>query len=81
MENHGIQTLPQEVFHMILDHLGHNKPTLRSCSLVCHTWSAASRPRLFATVSRYAHEGRLLKFLEFLEGHSDIAGYIRSLIL
>ncbi|KAI8976711.1 hypothetical protein BD414DRAFT_422777, partial [Trametes punicea] len=78
---HGIQGLPQEVFHIILDYLGNNKAILRSCSLVCHTWLQAARPRLFSIVSLYACERRLFEFLEFLDTHPDIAGYVRSLML
>ncbi|KAI0356090.1 hypothetical protein OH77DRAFT_1401805, partial [Trametes cingulata] len=81
MDSQGIQALPQEVFHIILDYLGNNKTILRSCSLVCRTWMQASRPRLFAIVSLYACERRLIEFLGFLDTHPDIAAHVRSLML
>ncbi|KAI0631098.1 hypothetical protein C8Q77DRAFT_183447 [Trametes polyzona] len=77
----GIQNLPQEVFRIVLDHLGHNKALLRNCSLVCRSWLQASRPRLFATVSLYACENRLVEFLSFLDTHPDITNHVRSLTL
>ncbi|OSD01487.1 hypothetical protein PYCCODRAFT_522469 [Trametes coccinea BRFM310] len=77
----GIQGLPQEVFHIILDYLGNNKTVLRNCSLVCRSWLQASRPRLFSIVSLYACERRLIGFQQFLDTHPDIAGHVRSLML
>ncbi|KAI0823001.1 hypothetical protein BC628DRAFT_633214 [Trametes gibbosa] len=81
MNSHGVQDLPREIFHIILDYLGSNKPILRSCSLVCRSWLQASRPRLFAIVSLYACEQRLVGFLEFLGTHPDIPNHVRSLML
>ncbi len=81
MDTHsGIQDLPQEIFHMILDILDYHKETLRSCSLVCRSWLQASRPRFFAVVSLYASERRLVDFLNFLDTHPDITNHVRSLM-
>ncbi|KAI0642665.1 hypothetical protein C8Q79DRAFT_226097 [Trametes meyenii] len=81
MGSRGVQGLPQEVFHMVLNCLENNKSSLRSCSLVCRSWLQASRPLLFATVSLYACEWRLVDFLGFLDTHSDITDYVLSLML
>ncbi|KAH9855348.1 hypothetical protein C2E23DRAFT_724772, partial [Lenzites betulinus] len=81
MNSRGIQDLPQEIFHIILDYLGNNKSILRSCSLVCRSWLQVSRPRLFAIVSLYACEQRLVGFLYFLGTHPDITSHVRSLML
>ncbi|KAI0676465.1 hypothetical protein C8Q78DRAFT_960779, partial [Trametes maxima] len=81
MGSRGIQGLPQEVFHMVLDCLENNKSSLRSCSLVCRSWLQASRPLLFATVSLYACERRLVDFLGFLDTHLDITDHVLSLML
>ncbi|EIW55205.1 uncharacterized protein TRAVEDRAFT_131276, partial [Trametes versicolor FP-101664 SS1] len=77
----GIQDLPQEIFHIILNYLGDNKQILRNCSLVCRSWLQASRPRFFAVVSLYACERRLVNFLDFLDTHPDITSHVRSLML
>lgn len=77
----GIQDLPQEIFHIILNYLGDNKQILRNCSLVCRSWLQASRPRFFAVVSLYACERRLVDFLDFLDTHPYITSHVRSLML
>ncbi|KAI0327217.1 hypothetical protein GY45DRAFT_1155510 [Cubamyces sp. BRFM 1775] len=77
----GIQGLPPEIFDIILDSLGGTKSTLQSCSLICRTWLQASRRRLFSDLCVQAAEGRLSQFLTFIDTHSDIAGYVRSLTL
>ena len=79
----GIQGLPPEIFDIILDSLGGTKSshTLQSCSLICRTWLQASRRRLFTDLCVQAAEGRLSQFFTFIDTHSDIAGYVRSLTL
>ena len=66
---------------MIIDHLCEDKPTLQSCAIVCKEWLPSSRYHLFGELSikgaNYHHE----QFLEFLQGATHIAPYIRSLLL
>ncbi|RDX45787.1 hypothetical protein OH76DRAFT_1357161, partial [Lentinus brumalis] len=38
---------PTEITEAILDNLDDDRSSLKSCALVCSTWLASTRPRLF----------------------------------
>jgi len=76
---------PQELLEMTIDHLHNHKPSLRSCSLVCHTWVNASRHHLFNSVHVWrdardrAEKYILPLFSDFLRCTAHCAKFIRTL--
>ena len=72
--------LPHEIVEMIIAHLSHDLPSLRSCSLTCRSWYTATVPHLhhtfwvsskarslnfrWPTIIRYKHKLGLLPFVK-----------------
>ncbi|KAI0958360.1 hypothetical protein AcV7_004197 [Taiwanofungus camphoratus] len=69
---------PQEIIDQILDHNHSDVPTLRSCSLTCHSWERSSRLHLFYTVT-LVNLDILLRFSKLIESSPRIASFVREL--
>ncbi|KAF7337381.1 hypothetical protein MSAN_02264200 [Mycena sanguinolenta] len=75
--------LPPELWDAILDHLHHDRATLRAAALVCRTWVPTSRFYLFEDISlspKYPARAAYLNAL-LMSPHSTIAPAVRKLAL
>jgi len=77
----SIPPLPQELTDMIIDYLYYDLTTLRSCAVVCRTWTNACRHHLFEKVSLLVRPETLPNFMQLLETSLGIGGHIKSLTL
>ncbi|KAF8055613.1 hypothetical protein FPV67DRAFT_808910 [Lyophyllum atratum] len=64
-------TIPSELSDRVIDHCHDDKATLRSCSIVCKDWVAASRYHLFSSV--VLKRRHLLRFLDLLQSPLGIS--------
>ena len=70
--------LPFELTDTILDHLRHDRSSLRACSLVCSEWLNRSRRHLFRSVT--IRDPSLLKSkVDFLISRPDVAAHVERL--
>ncbi|KAI0720724.1 hypothetical protein C8T65DRAFT_735672 [Cerioporus squamosus] len=74
-----IPILPVDIHHCIIDLLSDDKSTLSSCALVCHVWLHPARTHLFDTIRVMATT--FDRFLAFLDTHSDVRPYVKTLHL
>ncbi|KAI0750386.1 hypothetical protein C8Q74DRAFT_1309735, partial [Fomes fomentarius] len=72
--------VPGEILHGIFD-LVDDTPTIRSCTLVSHTWSSASQPHLLRNIAfAIENDSSLHELLDFLDTRPDgTATSVRSL--
>lgn len=83
-ENHNCAAkLPVELDYLIIDHLADDKTSLKSCSLVCHAWTAVAHSHLFRSVNVHstASEARFSAFITSLKMYPDIRAHIQDLTL
>ncbi|KAI0750387.1 hypothetical protein C8Q74DRAFT_364774 [Fomes fomentarius] len=73
--------VPGEILHCIFDHLVDDTPTIRSCTLVSHTWSSFSQPHLLRNIAcPIKSDSSLHELLDFLNTKPDSAATnVRSL--
>lgn len=69
---------PPELVDRVIDYLHDHPHTLKSISLVCRAWSAASQLHLFHTVN-LSSETRSGSFLKVLQSAPKLAGHVREL--
>ncbi|EKM50651.1 uncharacterized protein PHACADRAFT_130034 [Phanerochaete carnosa HHB-10118-sp] len=74
-------TLPPELHDYIIDFLFDDKPSLVSCSLVCHDWRVTAQYHLFRTIC-VKHPATVESFTDFLgSAPQRIAASVRDLSL
>jgi hypothetical protein len=75
------RSIPNELTHVIIDHLSDDKHSLANCGVVCRSWVARSQFHLFRCVCVYA--GNVSGFAALLNTRScmTFASYVNSLQL
>jgi hypothetical protein len=82
--------LPQELIDNIIDQLHDNRPTLKSCALVCKSWLPCSRFHIFCHVSLQPPQNNIFGFAKItncqrlyriIETSPQIVPYIRDLTI
>ncbi|RDX44471.1 hypothetical protein OH76DRAFT_1359600 [Lentinus brumalis] len=77
----AVYQLPAELWDMAIDFLHDDKSSLKSCSLVCHSWLSSTRYHLFHAISPRRAEASLPQLRRFLASFALSALVTRQLSL
>lgn len=70
--------IPTEITEAVLDNLDDDQSSLKSCALVCSTWLASTRPRLFHKCT-ITNKDRAREAAAFFASSPEVAAHIRYL--
>ena len=73
--------IPQELVNTTIDHLHDDIKTLRSCSLVAHSWLEISRSHLFSEIAITLSIRTIEAFIKLLVSSTNVGLHIRRLRL
>ncbi|KAJ7451948.1 hypothetical protein FB451DRAFT_1566016 [Mycena latifolia] len=80
-----VPRFPQELIDIVIKEIGRDKPTLRSCALVCHAFLPTSQARIFSHITLHSiHPGPTgsrarQRLQQILQESSHLCAHVRSL--
>ncbi|KAJ7613668.1 hypothetical protein DFH06DRAFT_144938 [Mycena polygramma] len=72
---------PQELLNKIICEIGNDRPTLRSCAIVCHAFLPSSQSSIFSEIHLLQKGDNGQRLYNILVNAQHLLGYVRAFIL